>query len=358
MIPAFAHDLAFLWGIAFVLGALLLALAGLGAHLQYTRTRHQRRRIQWHERWERDIVGWLFQEGDLPESFQHLGPQDRSTLIAFLLRVLGIIGGPERGRILALYHQLGLTQGLETRLRSRKPRTRAIAALEVGSFQAPEHYPRLVELLEDPVPHVAHAAARSLALGAGMAQVEPVMAWILRQEFFQRDRILWILESFGPAVLDWLEARPADDRDPREQLLYLQLVSSLRYAPNPDRVFQALREGDLECQAAALRALGELLHPDGWEACLPFAESPQWVLRARAMKVLGILGGLQALGPLLRGLEDPVFEVRRNAADGLVHLGPAGRTALECVRTDPHSDPFARDLAEEVQQWREFRVSA
>ena len=78
-------------------------------------------------------------------------------------------------------------------------------------------------------------------------------------------------------------------------------------------------------------------------------------LRIQAAKYLGQLGGERAV-PILRELmEDPVFELRRQACLSLAELGEPGLAVLEGLVLDPNADRFARDLAVERLQWLEWR---
>jgi hypothetical protein len=52
---------------------------------------------------------------------------------------------------------------------------------------------------------------------------------------------------------------------------------------------------------------------------------------------------------------DPVYEVRRNAAQGLADLGHAGIGALAWLADDPEADRFARDIARERLEWAQER---
>src|ERR1035438_6971347 len=177
----------------------------VGAWMQVRHERWNRMRIACHQKWEHDIVYYLYGGGREAMPFGALAPQERLLFIPFLLRVLGTLAGSEGEAVRDLYHRMELCHGLERRLRSRQPKLRALAALEVGSFHVEAYFSRLQELLNDPVPHVGHAAARGLGNTQRKDYFEPVMQWVLGQEVFQQERLLWILESFGAEFMRWLE---------------------------------------------------------------------------------------------------------------------------------------------------------
>ena len=341
-----------LWILAGLLLQMLL-LVLVGAWIQVQRTRWNRLRIACHQRWENDIVAYLFGEDRTITAFAGMSSGERRFFVPFLLKVLNTLAGSEGTMVRDLYHRLLLDEGLEKRLRSRRPKLRALAALEVGSFQVEPFYPRLQALLRDPAPHVAHTAAKGLAATQRVEFAAPVLDWVLKQETIQQ-------ESFGPGFLPWLENRMAQQEPPehREWMIYALLAASTRQVQDPARLIALLGVDEPELRAAALKALGALGMPEALPAVLPFSDDPNWVLRAQAAKTIGTLAGPAALPRLLGLICDPVFEVRRNAAYALWRLGASGIEALHWLAQDASADPFARDLALERLQWESTRRRA
>jgi len=348
-----------LWALGILVIQLFLMLM-VGAWLQVRHDRWNRMRIACLQKWENDIVQYLYGEVRDASRFGPLEPDERRFFIPFLLRVLGTLAGSEGQAVRELYHVRKLYQGLGKRLRSRQQKLRAMAALEVGSFRVEQHYERLQELLGDPIPHVAHAAARGLGNTQCMAYAGPVLQWVLHQEVFQKERLLWILESFGADFMRWMEARldaaPVPDMD--EVMIYALLAGSTRQVKEPSRLLALLNTGNTEVAAAAIKALGALGSPDVLPFVMPLAKDASWIIRAQAAKAIGILAGLGGVPVLLELICDARFEVRRNAAQALFHLGPAGVEALRVVAEDENEDPFARDLARERLQWIEPAVAS
>ena len=340
------------WVLGILFAQFLLMLAG-GGWLQLRQKRWNQRRIACHQKWEQDIVHYLYGSDHDIGCFGILTSEERRLFIPFLLRVLGTLAGSEGEAVRDLYHRMALFTGVGQRLHSRRPKLRAMAALEVGSFQVEIHYDRLQELLADPVPHVAHAAARGLGNTQRLAYAEPVLRWVLHQEVFQQERLIWILESFGAEFMRWLEARldASQESDLQERMIYAQLAASTRRVEEPSRLIAMLDTGDVEAESAAIKALGALGSPEALPYVLPRATHPSWVIRAQVAKAIGILAGPKAIPALLELICDPRFEVRRNAAQALSHLGAAGVKVLREMAEDPLADPFARDLARERLQW-------
>lgn len=350
--------LALLLGTVLWLGIALVALTCFGAWNQMRKDRFHRARIACHQRWEREVAAYAFQgvrEGSL---FQPLKAWEKDLLIPFLLRVIRTLGGSEGKAVRSLYGELNLAEGIEQRLISGRPRVRALAALEVGAFEVGAARPRLLALLADRVPHVAHTAARSLAASRDLAHAPAVLDWALGQESFQRERLLWVLEGLGPELMDWLAPRlDGPGGTARLKVLYALLVASTRQG-DPARLEAFLDETDTEVVTAAIKGLGALGRTEHFGLVEAHVRHPQWVVRAQVAKALGVLGGVGAVPRLLELIQDPVFEVRRNAAFSLSEAGQGGLMALQWLVEDADSDAFARDLARERLQWTAHRGRA
>lgn len=329
----------------------LLLLTALAAQLRADHSRRHREAC--FSRWEQTLADHLF-KGSAAEAWRNLRSGDRTLLLRFLQGALLSIGGAEASRIRALAEDLGLHRDLGRRLAAFSASTRARAALEVGLFHRWEHLAEVEALLAGPSPHVAFAAARTLARHGDLEHAEAVVDWVLRQERVQQERLLRILMGFGPGLLARMEARLSPMPEPKEGWrLFALLVGAFRDFPSEGRMLALLQTGDRDLAAAALKALRAIGDPSAFDAVAAFSVHAEWVLRAQAALALGGLGGAHAVPPLLGMLEDRVFEVRRNAAQALAELGPAGQEALRWIAEGEEGDPFARDLARERIQWLE-----
>lgn len=338
------------------MGLLVAGVASFGAIFQLRRDRLHRRRIQLHQAWEPLMAELLFgNDADLSQ-VEHLVGWERELFRLFLMRTKESLGGDEGKRLDVFYRALGLDGDLSERLRARRARTRALAILEVDAFALEECYPAVLPLLNDPVPFVAHAAARTLARTQRLRFAEPVLQWVIAQDTYQQDRLLRLMESFGPFLPAWLEAYLADVPDnPQAWRLFALMVASTRQAESEPRILALLDYPHVEVKAAAIRALGALGDPHTYEAVKPFATHEAWVLRAQAARAMGVLGGPLAIPELQALMADPVFEVRRNAAHALHDLGRPGLAALEALVADLQGDRYARDLAMERLEWADER---
>ena len=340
--------------VAWILGALavqFLLVLSAGVLLQKRQARLNQHRIDCMKKWEEAILDYFYGSGQ-STPFQGMPAQERPLFVTFLLRLLAAVAGPEGEAVRALYLELDLADNLEARLVSRNTNRKALAAMEVGTFHLAAHYPALVRLLRDPSAHVAHAAAKGLAGSGDLAYAKDVLAWVVTQEVYQRDRLLSILDGFGAEFLPWLEGclEERDSPDATEALIFALMAASSRNLQDTACLQRLLRLGSLDVQAAALKALGAIGNPEALKSVLPFAGHASWALRAQAAKAIGALAGVGGLGILLDLMADRVYEVRRNASQALADIGPAGIQALEGLLAYPEGDPFARDLARERLQ--------
>jgi HEAT repeat protein len=351
-------DLVFrilIWGTA-VLVTLVTGLVLVGAGIQYRRDRQNRHRIALYQAWEKDLAAHLFSASSPPPPFPGIAERDRFIFRKFLARYHATLAGQEAETLRDLYLGLGLRESLPQRLRHRSATVRALAAQEVGIFRLTEDLGSLVPLLHDPVPYVTHLAAQALARSGDLRFAQPVLDWALREERYQRERLLRVLEGFGPDLLPWLEVNlDPPDRAPEPWILFALLAGSQRHRESETRLLMLLETPLVDLQASALKALAALADPLTYPRVAPYAHHAAWPVRAQAAKALGLIGGPDAIPTLIELTSDPVYEVRRNAAQGLADLGHAGTSALTWLAEDAGADRFARDIARERLEWADER---
>lgn len=348
--------LAFLLWATLILGCLVSGLILLGAGIQFKRDRRNRHRIACFQAWEQSLAVYLFSGEDERSPFPPIAPADRPLFQKFLARYQATLAGQEAEVLRDLYLGLGVHDTLPRRLRHRLATVRAQAAYEIGIFRVDEHFPALVPLLKDPVPYVGHLAAQALARSGDLGHAQEVLDWVMTEEVYQRERLLRVLEGFGPALLPWMEASLASPvQAPEPWILYALLAGSHRHRSSQPRLLALLEVPVVDVQAAALKALAALADPTTYPSVEPLRTHEAWPIRAQVAKALGLIGGPDAIPSLLELTDDPVYEVRRNAAQGLADLGHAGTAALTWLAEDPTADRFARDIARERLEWADER---
>jgi HEAT repeat protein len=178
----------------------------------------------------------------------------------------------------------------------------------------------------------------------------------MREELYQRERLLRVLEGFGPTLLPWMkENLEPPNQNPEPWILYALLAGSHRHRESLPRLLWLLEVPSVDLRASVLKALIILADPAVYPKVRSFASSPAWEIRTQVARALGVLGGPSAVPDLLPLMADPVYEVRRNAAQSLVDLGHSGVSALTWLADDPAADRFARDIARERLEWADER---
>ena len=250
-----------------------------------------------------------------------------------------------------------LLSNLTANLASRRPTTRARAALLLTRPGIPSAVDQIIPLLGDPDPDVRLVACSGLARAATPRAAE-VLIWALVARLLPPERIIerlgapWAVETIlltldqGPSpVPDALIGIPPSGR---EVELDASLARALGVAHDPrgaPALAALLQNDSVEVRISAARALGRVGEPACLPALIGALDSEAWPVRAQAAKSLGTLGASDALGPLEHCLSDRAWWVRANAARALRELGDPGIEALR--RTLEHSDPYAADRAAE-----------
>jgi len=242
-------------------------------------------------------------------------------------------------------------------LASRRPTTRARAALLLTRPGIPVLVEEIVPLLADPDPDVRLVACSGLARAATPRAAE-VLIWALVARLLPPERIIerlgapWAVETIlatlekGPTPVP--EALAGIAPGGREVELDASLARALGVAHDPrgaPALAGLLHSDSVEVRISAARALGRVGEPACLPALIDALDSEEWPVRAQAAKSLGALGAADALEPLEHSLSDRAWWVRANAARALRELGEPGIEALR--RTLEHSDPYAADRARE-----------
>jgi len=246
---------------------------------------------------------------------------------------------------------------LTTSLASRRPATRARAALLLTRPGLPSVVEQVVPLLGDEDPDVRLVACSGLARAATPRAAE-ILIWALVARLLPPERIIerlgapWAVETILRTLEQGPSAVPATlagiTPSGREVELDASLARALGLAHDPrgaPALAALLHSDSVEVRISAARALGRVGEPACLPALIEALDSEAWPVRAQAAKSLGALGANDALEPLELCLSDRAWWVRANAARALRELGEPGLEALR--RTLEHHDPYAADRAAE-----------
>jgi HEAT repeat protein len=271
--------------------------------------------------------------------------------------VYPMLSGTQIGAIRSAAEASALFPSLSAKLKSRRPTTRARAALLLTRPGIPAVVEQIVPLLGDPDPDVRLVACSGLARAATPRAAE-LLIWALMAHLLPPERIIerlgapWAVETIvstlaeGPSAVADVLAGVAPCSDEAELDAGLARALGLARDPRAATALAALLDADsTEVRISAARALGLV----GGAACVPALiaalASEDWPVRAQAAKSLGVLGAADAVEPLESCLSDRAWWVRANAARALRELGEPGIEALR--RTLEHDDRYAADRARE-----------
>ncbi len=250
-----------------------------------------------------------------------------------------------------------LFPSLSADLGSRRPITRARAALLLTRPGIPAVVEQIVPLLGDADPDVRLVACSGLARAATPRAAE-ILIWALVARLLPPERIIerlgapWAVETIlrtlrnGPSPVSGVLAGIAPSGPEVELRASLARALGIARDPRAAAALAVLLDSDsVEVRISAARALGRVCDGTCVPALVAALESEDWPVRAQAAKSLGVLRAGDALEPLERSLSDRAWWVRANAARALRELGEPGLEALR--RTLEHDDRYAADRARE-----------
>jgi HEAT repeat protein len=335
---------------------LWLALVGLAVTRKLRRDRRELRSLARRARYEAVLRG-----GDAA-AIAAICADVRSTagqvdLAVSIDAVYPDLPGARVDLIRATIEASPLFASLSAKLTSRRPTTRARAALLLTRPGTPAVVEQIVPLLADPDPDVRLVACSGLARAATPRAAE-VLIWALMAHLLPPERIIerlgapWAVETIiatlveGPsAVADVLAGIPPCGDEVELDASLARALGLARDSRAAAILVTLLEVDSTEVRISAARALGRV----GGAACVPALiaalGSGDWPVRAQAAKSLGALGAAAALEPLEGCLSDRAWWVRANAARALRELGDPGIEALR--RTLAHDDRYAADRARE-----------
>jgi len=183
----------------------------------------------------------------------------------------------------------------------------------------------------DPRRPCVFAAAFGLARLGEAADLPRIVHRLYNPAAPNRDELLMVLSTFGPAqapgLLEFL--RTADLPESPAGVL-ADLLGIWKYAPAGEALEERLaqaRGGELKIHL--IEALEKIGTRATCERLRPFLQDPDFRVRLKAVNALERLGGADFLDDARALLADPVHWVRRNAAEAILRMGDVGRQILK-----------------------------
>lgn len=340
-----------------------LALAGAALAIllvvvvrQSFRNRRTKRDAQRRESLMALALEYIEEPQFLPAFKAQLKPEDQRLLVELFAELLPKVRGDYAEKVVHLMREMGLRDRCLAQLHSHKWWKRADAAAVLGWFKEPQVVTALERALDDPQVEVRLEAARALAQLKAVQSVAGLVARLAVvdashslgvKEIFRSlgtgavPELLGVLESDVPEHVKILAADALGHiGDPRAVPALLKLFHTPgRKGGDTIHEHKARRgrayaersqptNASVALRLAVMQALSVLVDPRALDAILAALEDPVWEVRAQAAHCASQLGSNAAIPKLETLLHDEHWWVRFHAAEALFKLGEAGVQAL------------------------------
>lgn len=342
------------WVSLVLAGAALVILLGLVVQ-QAIRNRRLRREAVRRESLMALALEYVEEPQFLPAFKAQLQPADQRLLVQLFADLLPKVRGDYADKVVHLMREMGLRDRCLAQLHSRKWWKRADAAAVLGWFKEPQVEVALEHALDDPQVEVRLEAARALTRLKAVKSVAGLVARLAVVDATHSLGVKEIFRSLGPGAVTELMGVLDSDVPEHVKLLAADALGHIgdpRAVPSLLKLFQKpggagdrihehkARRGrafadrsqpanaSVALRLAVVQALSVLVDPRALDAILAALEDPIWEVRAQAAHCASQLGS-PAVIPRLEGLlHDEHWWVRFHAAEALFKLGEAGLQAL------------------------------
>lgn len=292
----------------------------------------------------------------LPAFKAQLKPEDQRLLVQLFAELLPKVRGDYADKVVHLMREMGLRDRCLTQLHSRKWWKRADAAALLGWFKEPQVITALEHSLDDPQVEVRLEAARALTQLKAVQSVAGLVARLAVVDATHSLGVQEIFRSLGPGAVTELMGVLESDVPEHVKILAADALGHIgdpRAVPALLKLFHTpgRKSGDtihehkarrgrayadrsqptnasVALRLAVVQALSVLVDPRALDAILAALEDPIWEVRAQAAHCASQLGSTDAIPRLESLLNDEHWWVRFHAAEALFKLGGAGVQTL------------------------------
>lgn len=300
------------------LGCVLLFF--LSVYFQRQQRRQERAQLELNAQLTPLIVACLFQN-QAPERVWEAVPKGQERMfVEMLYRYQQRLKGGVNQKLQRLSEPY--LPILAAQLQHSQPEMRALALKLLVNFQEHRYLPALARALKDPSPLVVNIAFQALSQSHIVGYHRELLAALPRVENLSANYLASLLAHKGPVLSPGLRALFAN----REATPHLRGVAAktlllLNDLAAVDVALQLIQtEVNADICVPALKLLEKLSPGDFSAQILPLWQSPDFAVRAYALKALARLGREKHLPLLLAGLADPSPWVARQAAQALSEL--------------------------------------
>lgn len=341
--------------VSLALAGATLAILAVVVVRQAVRNRRARRDAQRRESLMALALEYVEEPEFLPSFKAQLKPEDQRLLVQLFADLLPKVRGDYADKVVHLMREMGLRDRCLAQLHSPKWWKRADAAAVLGWFGEPQVIIALEHALDDSQVEVRLEAARALTrlkavksvagLVARLAVVDATHSLGVKEIFRSLGsgavvELIGVLDSDVPEHVKLLAADALGHiGDPRAVPALLKLFQSPGRGGDTIHEHKARRgrayadrsqpaNASVALRLAVVQSLSVLVDPRALDAVLAALEDPIWEVRAQAAHCASQLGS-PAVIPRLEGLlHDEHWWVRFHAAEALFKLGEAGLQAL------------------------------
>lgn len=337
-----------IWVASVVLAAVSLNLMLYLIVRRVLLNRREARQAARRERVTTLAVQYLYRDLSAREIAAALKGKDRNTLRDAVRDLRQLIRGDYRQRLIDLLDELNLIDSEIAVLKNGKANERWEAAVSLSSFRQSRVIRALQTALDDSDPDVRLAAAESL-VELGAAPSVRVLLRKLEAGTRQRSHALKrLFRKLVPTATAELAELLRTDVPDLVKVWALDALGGSGDYSLLDTVCALCTHDSTEVRAATFRALAKLGHPAALPAVKKGLTDPDWEVRAQAAICAGSIGLREAIPALTSLLEDGNPWVQYRAAEALYALGPPGRGTLkEASRGASNGSRVARTVIAE-----------
>ena len=334
------------------IGVLFLVSVAFSTYAILLRLGHQMRENRWARltaRWQGPVLAALTDPEQSAYVHEVVDEKYRLHFVRFVLEYIRRVRGEERHTLRGL--ALPYLGGIAARADHRSPGVRTRAIQTLGTLGLPKYSKQVLNALDDPSPVVSMVAARYLARREFPEFAGPVLAHLHRFGGWNRRFLASMLAAIGPEVSAKLREGLADEAAPG--WIRVVLADALRMQLDPlagDTAAEAVvTSDDRELIASLLRLLATVGRPEHVSVIRVRCASSDVVIRAQALRALGVLGGEDDLMLLVQSMDDPSPWAALHAARGVRELGGRGLLVELAESDDPKAALAGQVLFEEEE---------
>jgi len=260
-----------------------------------------------------------------------IATRDLPILDDVIGELLDVVTGQMRGRLVDILRSIGAETHAIQSLRHGSVTERRRAARTLGLFRSPAGADALRRALDDPHVDVRIAAAEAISsTGVAIALPDLVVSLRIGVEPPSR-RLRKIFRRLAATQVDALLALLRTAALPRVKMLAVDaLAHSIDYRA-VEAILAVSGDASDELRAEALRGLSVLGHPAALPAVQRGLTDPAWPVRAQAARCAGRIGFAQTGNEVAHLLHDDAWWVRYRAAEALLALGGPSAALLHQI---------------------------